>query len=527
MSKILLINPSYQPSYGQSKASIVNPFFPTLGLATIAAVARQRGHQVEIMDLCSKKYDYRMIQNKLLAYKPDVLGITATTPFMNQLRDISVLAKSVSSDILTVGGGAHPSALPIETLKESMLDVVCFGEADYTFADLCETADIGEVPGIYYRSDEKIVATVERPLIENLDDLPLPAWDLYDIEAYKKTSYLIAKYPPVTSAEFSRGCVFKCDFCASKITMALGYRKKSPERCAEEVKRMHSLGFREFWLTDDIFTSDQDWATEVSDSIAKLEVDMAWTCSNGIRVESANDKLFSSMKKAGCYRVTFGFESGNDEVLKKFGKGGRATIEQGRTAIEKANKSGMDTFASFLLGLSCDTEKTMNDTIEFARSLPFHYGKFGIAIAFPGTPMFSDYAKKGLIKSYDWDEYFVYTDKQLFIHEHLSYETIHSYMDVSYRKVISLNPRFIFRRLFSGIKAIFTSSFKRELFLDLIMGLKFLTNPSMCTKGEVDYFAKDKWPQHDFKTLPLQEASYQTVGKTEKNLSDFELVSSS
>ena len=135
MAKILLINPSYQPSYGQSKASIVNPFFPTLGLATIAAVARQRGHQIEILDLCSKKYDYRVIQEKLLKSKPDVLGITATTPFMNQLRDISVLVKSVSSNILTVAGGPHPSALPIETLKESMLDVVCFGEADYTFSD--------------------------------------------------------------------------------------------------------------------------------------------------------------------------------------------------------------------------------------------------------------------------------------------------------------------------------------------------------------------------------------------------------
>lgn len=515
MAKILLINPSYQPSYGQSKASIVNPFFPTLGLATIAAVARQRGHQVEIMDLCSKKYDYRVIQKKLLELKPDVIGITATTPFMNQLRDISVLAKTVSSDILTVGGGAHPSALPIETLKESMLDVVCFGEADYTFSDLCEATDISSVSGIYYRSNDEILTTGSRPLVENLDDLPMPAWDLYDIEAYKKTSYLIAKYPPVTSAEFSRGCVFKCDFCASKITMALGYRKKSPERCAEEVKKMHSLGFREFWLTDDIFTSDQDWATNVSESITKSGVNMAWTCSNGIRVESANDKLFSAMKKAGCYRVTFGFESGNDEVLKKFGKGGKATIEQGKSAIKKANKSGMDTFASFLLGLSCDTEETMKDTIKFARSLPFHYGKFGIAIAFPGTPMFSDYAKKGLIKSYDWDEYFVYTDKQLFSHEHLSYETIQSYMDISYRKVISTNPGFIFRRLFSGIKAIFTSSFKKELFLDLLYGFKFLTNPSMCAKGEVEYFAKDKWPQHDFTTIPLEEASYQTAGKTE------------
>lgn len=93
-------------------------------------------------------------------------------------------------------------------------------------------------------------------------------------------------------AEFSRGCVFKCDFCASKITMALGYRKKSPERCAAEVKRMYELGFREFMLADDIFTSDQRWAVKVCEAIAATRVDMAWSCTNGIRVESADDELF-------------------------------------------------------------------------------------------------------------------------------------------------------------------------------------------------------------------------------------------
>ena len=133
MAKVLLINPSYQGSYGSAKASIVNPIHPTLGLATIAATARERNHQVHILDMSWRQYDYGEIKAELLHFKPDIVGITATTPLMNQLRDISVLVKDLSPHTRVIGGGAHPSALPEETIRESLLDAVLFGEADYSF----------------------------------------------------------------------------------------------------------------------------------------------------------------------------------------------------------------------------------------------------------------------------------------------------------------------------------------------------------------------------------------------------------
>ena len=380
MSNVLLINPSYEPSYGGAKASIVNPIMPTLGLATIAATALQRGHKVEILDLSWQQYDFRRVRNHILKSKPDIIGITATTPLMNQLRDMSVLIKDISKNILVVGGGSHPSALPEETLRESMLDTVIVGEADYTFADICDGYHLPNIQGLFYRDNDKILSTNTRLPIANLDELPMPAWHLYNITDYHKTSRLLVKRNPVTMAEFSRGCVFRCDFCASKITMALGYRKKSPERCAEEVKHMRSLGFREFMLADDIFTSDQKWAKHVCEAISRKKVDMIWSCTNGIRVESADDDLFQTMRKSGCYRVSFGFESGNNQVLKSFGKGGRATIEQAATAVRKARKAGIDTNGYFMLGLSPDTEKTMDDTIEFSRSIPVDMMKFAITI---------------------------------------------------------------------------------------------------------------------------------------------------
>lgn len=352
------------------------------------------------------------------------------------------------------------------------------------------------------------MATPPRPFIEKLDDLPMPAWHLYDSENYRyRISRLLARRRPLAMAEFSRGCVFQCDFCASKNTMALGYRKKSPERCAEEVREMHRHGYREFALADDIFTSDHYWARQVADAISATGVDMLWTCTNGIRVESADRTLFRAMRRASCYRVSFGFETGNEEVLKAFGKGGRATLDRGREAVALARDAGIDTNGFFMLGLSPDTEATMRDTIEFARSLPLDMMKFGIAIAFPGTKMFRDYRTKGLIRSYDWDEYFIYTTRALFAHPNLSYDAVQDDMRRAYRRAILTNPGFIARRLWRGVRT-------GEFFWDAYYFLKFLGSPAINAQTHsARYFARDRWPVYDFARRPITFYAPRTVGR--------------
>lgn len=506
MANVLLINPSYQPSYAGARAGIVNPVHPTLGLATIAAVARERGHNIKILDMSWRSYDWPLIKQTIEEQQTDIVGITATTPLVNQLRDISVMAKDISEDITVVGGGPHPSALPVETILESRLDMVLAGEADYSFADICDGMSPADVKGIYYRSGDEVLFSGMRPPIENLDDLPMPAWDLYDTEDYKQMSRLLCRRPPITMAEFSRGCVFTCDFCASKITMARGYRKKSPERCADEAEQMYKLGFREFMLSDDIFTSDQKWAVEVSEAISRRNIDIVWSCTNGIRVESANAELFEKMRAAGCYRVSFGFESGNDEVLKAFGKGGRASIEQGRKAVRQARKAGLDTNGFFLIGLSPDTESSMRDTIEFARHLPVDLIRFAVTVAFPGTAMFNNYARKGLIQSYNWDDYFTFSPKALFTHEHLTIEQIQTYLKIAYRRTILFNPGFIVRRLLRGVRT-------GEFFWDLYYGVRFYFMPAAGKEQHLGYYARDRWPHFEFEASKLQPAAYQVVKK--------------
>lgn len=508
MARVLLINPSYVASYGGSKASLVNPVFPTMGLAAIAATALQRGHRVEIFDLSYIPYDHADVAARIRAFRPDIIGVTATTPFMNQVRDISVLAKDISPDIRVVAGGPHPSALPVESLLESKLDAVFVGEADFSFADYCDGMALADIGGLYYRDGDAIRATPLPEPIANLDDLPMPAWELYDPAIYRQySSHLYSRRPPQAGIEFSRGCVYKCDFCASKMTMALGYRKKSPARCAAELKKLQQLGFREAMVVDDIFTSDQHWAAEVCDAIVAAGVDMAWTCSNGIRVESANDELFRKMRRAGCYRVSFGFESGNDAVLKSFGKGGRASIEQGQRAVRLARAAGIDTNGFFMLGLSSDTEATMQDTIDFAARLPLDMLKFGRTIAFPGTAMFQDYQRRGIIRSYNWDDYFMYSSEQLFAHPTLSEETIRDYTARGYRRAILFNPGFIWRRLLRGLRT-------GDIFLDAYYALKFYFLPSLSERIPSRYYAPEKWPVYDFAGKAFSRNDYQVVKKT-------------
>ena len=507
MAKCLLINPSGKASYGSSRISIIDPIFPTVALLSLAAMAEKHGHQVEILDLSYIQYDWREVEKKIKECAPDIVGITGTTPLMNQIRDISVMIKRQFKGILVIAGGSHVSALPRESLYESMLDIVIAGEGEITFAEILDGVPLKNILGIYYRDQNgEIQNNQPRPFISNLDDLPLPAWHLFDAQVYKnKISRLLARKVPSCMIEFSRGCIYKCDFCASKMTMALGYRKKSPERCAEEVKQLYHYGWREFGLADDIFTSDNRWAKEVCREIIKANIDVIWSCTNGIRVESADEELFQLMSTAGCYRVSFGFETGNAEVLKEFGKGGKATLEQGVQAVKMAHKAHIDVSGFFILGLSPDTERSMQDTIDYAKTLPLDMLKFGIAIAFPGTKMFNGYWRKELIQSWNWDDYVIHTSKSLFSHPNLDFATVSKYRNIGYKKAVLFNFQFVFQRIVHSIKSL-------ELLWDIYYFFKFFSAPAENDKANnIQYYAQDQWPQFDFEHKDIEIVTYRNA----------------
>jgi radical SAM superfamily enzyme YgiQ (UPF0313 family) len=468
VARALLINPSYFRTYGSNEGGLAFPVFPVLGLASIAGAVRDRGHDVRILDLSYRQYEPDLLREVLAEERPDVVAVTATTPLMNQARDISFLVREHLPEALSIVGGAHASALPAETVRESAFDLAACGEADWVVADLLDGIDPATMPGIWRRTSDGVAGPLEPATpIGDLDLLPMPCWEHYPMDGNRRITKLTARHLPVTVTEFSRGCIYGCDFCASKNTMGRGYRKKSPERCAEELARTASLGFREIVVVDDIFTTDQNWAAAVCEEIIRTGVDIAWTCSNGIRVDSADPELFALMRRAGCYRVSFGFESGSEEVLKAFRKGGRASIDKGIRAVELATRAGLEANGFFLVGLTGETEATLDATIDYARRLPLQAMKCGICIPFPGTPMFRELHQAGRIKTLDWDQYTVYNRaERIFEHPTVPWETVRSAFNRFYARALVRNPRYLARRLRYSIR-------NHELFWHLFYALKF------------------------------------------------------
>ena len=157
--------------------------------------------------------------------------------------------------------------------------------------------------------------------------------------------------------------------------------------------------------------------------------------------------------------------------------------------------------------LSCDTEKTMDETISFARQLPLDMLKFSVTIAFPGTEMFNYYVKKSLIRSYNWDDYHIYSDAQLFSHDNLSFDVIQRYMKKAYQKAIILNPKFIYRRILRGLKT-------HEFVLDVYYFFRFILADTTNTATQ-NYYARERWPRNDYSAVAPSASTYQKVGKRE------------
>lgn len=495
MGRALLVNPSFFRTYGSNEGGLAFPVYPVLGLASIAGEILRRGHEVEILDLSYRAYDAHLIRETVSRYRPDIVGVTATTPLMNQARDLSYVVKELSPDTVTIVGGPHPAALPSQTLRQSAFDLVAAGEADRTVADLLDGRRPAEIGGLWWLDGNEARSSGPSGLSDDLDDLAFPAWELYPMDGNDRVTKLIARDRPVTTVEFSRGCIYSCDFCASKNTLGRGYRKKSAERCAEEMERLERLGFREAVLVDDIFTSDADWAAEVCEAIIRRGTTINWSCTNGIRVDSATSDLFELMKAAGCYRVYFGLESGNEEVLAAFGKGGRATLDRAVQATRLARSAGLEPNGYFMVGLTGDTPDRMQETIDFAKRVELDMMKCGICVPFPGTPMFHSLAEQSRIKTLDWDQYTVYNDAEsIFDHPTLEWEEIRAAFKRFYAQAYFRNPRYLVRRLAYMVRT-------GEIFWTIWFTLKFtlmMWGPKHRPVTE-EYAHEDRWRPLDLR----------------------------
>lgn len=448
--RVLLVNPPYsQATYEQvdRKAGLLQN--PVLGLAMVAAPLLDDGHDVRIADVELEDDPHECLVQTLKDFQPDYVGVTGTTPMAAEMGRIAEMAKEICPDAVTVAGGVHATTFPREMLERTVFDIAVIGEGDFTLRDILRGGDLGEVAGIAFRKSGEIVTTEARPLLDDLDQLPMPAWQLYDIQRYVHTSKLVERESPTGLLETSRGCVFKCVYCNKNI-FGRKFRKKSPKRVVDEIKLMLELGFREIHIEDDGFSTDLKNAKAICDEIVRRGLKFPWTLINGIRVDRTDEELVGKLKEAGCYQVAFGVESGNQDILDRIQKG--ITKEQVRAAVAMAHRVGIETFAFFMFGLPGDTEETMQDTIDFACELPLDIAKFAITIPLPGTAMFDEYDQQGLIQTKDWAQYLFHdTSNPVYRHPNLEWETIIAYYKKAYRQFY-FRPKLAARRIWRGIK---------------------------------------------------------------------------
>lgn len=403
MSRVLLINPPWVIGEDKNLWNSVASCWPSLGLAYIAAVLESAGHQVQYLDCSALRYTVKDAAKALSLESEsgnfDFIGLTATTPLINNSLAIAAVAKEIWPKAKIVLGGVHPSILPDEVMAHDAVDFVAIDEGEETMKELVSGKEPAQILGLVYKDDGQIIKNAPRPLIKDLDAIPPPAYHLLPMDKYYPAvgSY---KRLPVMIMFATRGCPGRCTFCYRTFRGVV--RKRSARNIIDEIKILQrDYGIKEVAFYDDTFTLFKDVVKEFCDIIEKEKIDLTWSCFT--RVDHISEDLLRAMKKAGCHLILFGVESADEEILKNINK--RISLEQVKQAVKLARRLGIETRASFMIGNQGETEATIEKTIDFAIRLDPDEVQFNIATAYPGTELF-DWAKEnGYIKSFNWDDY--------------------------------------------------------------------------------------------------------------------------
>lgn len=448
-SRVLLINPSYNVVYGQSKIKAVVPFHPVINLAILGAALLERGHTARIFDFCVSENTLERLEETLKEFRPDIVGFTVVTPMYGEVKRLAELVREILPKALIVGGAAHVSSYPAETVTETEIDVAVVGEGTEPLCQLAEGFPWEEIPSITYRDESGAIKQNPRSKrLATLDDEPMPAYHLYDIQKYRVSS-VTARNWPVAYFETTRGCPHLCTYC-NKNVFGRTFRTKSIERCLDEIRHFLDLGFKEIHMLDDTFSTNKPRAKELCRAIIRSGLKFPWMEVGGLRVDRVDEELFELMREAGCYGIGFGIESGSQQILDRIRKG--TTVEQIRRAVTQCYNAGIEPYGFFMLGLPDETEETMRATIDLAKELPFQLVKFNITIPLPGTELFEEYKERGLLKSLDWEKYSFYTDPEdLYTHPTLEWSVVRQYFKQAYREFY-WRPSYILQRLIRDIK---------------------------------------------------------------------------
>jgi radical SAM superfamily enzyme YgiQ (UPF0313 family) len=392
----------------------------------------------------------------------DLVGISSPTPLIYEAWEAAALAQSQGA--ITVLGGPHLTLMPAESMERAEVDLVVRGEAEETIVELAHTLEqagatasgrerLGagnwrEIAGLAWRDAAgQVVLNPERPLRKDIVGIPWPAYHLFKIERYTNLQPLTDGLDPKARAftiVTSRGCPHQCIYCSKPIT-GHTWRARPPEDVVAEWRYLvEELGATEIGITDDVWNLKPERAKEICRLlIAQGLTRVPWVTVHGMRADHTDAELFRLMKAAGCKRVGFGVESGNQAVLDSIKK--HQTLDQVRRAFGDARAAGLQTMGFFIFGLPADTEASMDDTIRFALELEPDLANFMIAAPYPGTELWEIARRDGRLFSMDWRDYAIHDEKARYELPGLPPELVERKWHEAYRRFY-LRPSRIWRR---------------------------------------------------------------------------------
>ncbi len=393
---ITLINP---PSpYGAPSSR----FIP-LGLGYLAAYLEEKQFEINVIDYQTKEITKKELITELFRTQPKIVGVTASTLTYKSAIDIVKTVKETFPNCLTILGGPHVTVLDEQTLKGSPeVDIIVRGEGENTLLEIAEAVDnqkikeINNIKGISFRKKSQILRTTDRPFIKDLDELPHPAFDHFDLDKYTISG---KKYLPIIT---SRGCPFQCTFCLASKMCGTGFRTRSPKKVADELEWLRDVHKADiFAFYDDTFTFNMNRAYKICEEIKNRNIDLPWDCRT--RVDKINPRILAKMREANCQLIHFGVESGSQKMLNSMKKG--TTVEQNAKGIKMAKESGIAVAISVVVGYPGETKELLKETFDFIRKTEPDYVYVCQAIPYPGTEMYDELKKLGWKVSDDWNRY--------------------------------------------------------------------------------------------------------------------------
>ena len=439
--KTLLMNPpvSTKALYGKFAKGGSNQ--PPLSLCYIASYLLKYGKDVRILDAAKLNLSISEVKKEISEYSPDVVGFHTPTPYYNSVKILAAEIKADFPNILVVAGGAHFTDNPLEDLEKLHLDVIVVSEGEQTVLEIVEGLErhnkvdflldiVPDIQGVLYRKNGAVLQSSPRPLIEDIDTIPIPARHLLPpLQSYSISSVQY-KRSPSAAVMTARGCPYRCTFCVSSVSKKK-VRCHSIEYVMREVDDLiEKYGIKDITFIDDVMTINKKRTYSLCEELAKRKKKLVW--SSNIRIGLVDKEMLRYMKESGCWMVLVGIESGNQEILNRVKK--QIKLQQAEQLSNWCKEVGLMFHPSFIIGHPGETIETINQTINFANKLHTHFPLFTIMVPYPGTELWRTAEEYGAIDKSNYDCFSLGSENPPFIPHGLAKEILIEKRKEAYKK---------------------------------------------------------------------------------------------